>query len=118
MISPNYYKSSWANQSTHRRVKNVIMIMEWIPDVTKLGEELDEVERAARLAQQAAALMASGKVTAQQLSKMSQQSSLMVLTPDQERILRHAFDLYGTDALNHKQLREVSLKKFSSLKST
>jgi len=25
----------------------------------------------------------------------------------QERILRHAFDLYGTDALNHKQLREV-----------
>jgi len=27
--------------------------------------------------------MASGKVTAQQLSKMSQQSSLMVLTADQ-----------------------------------
>jgi len=52
MFSPNYYKPSWSNSSTHRRLKNVIMVMEWIPDTAKLGEELDEVERAARQAQQ------------------------------------------------------------------
>ena len=56
----------------------------------------------------AAASVVKGAAAAKAaVAKALAQSQVAVLTPDQERILKHAFDLHATDALNHKQLREV-----------
>lgn len=121
LMSPNFHKQQWNSTNVHRRLKNVIVVMEWIPNLSKMQEIKDDVEEAT-LAAQAAAMAAAA--AAQQTGKkgagsaaaaakaalaaVSQtKSNLGVLTPDQERILQHAFDLHATDALNHDQIREV-----------
>jgi Ca2+-binding EF-hand superfamily protein len=123
LMSPNFYKQSWNSTNVHRRLKNVIVIMEWVPNLSKMQEIKDDVEEATLAAQAAAMAAAAASQAAGNkkgsagsaaaaakaaLAAVSQtKSNLGVLTPDQERILQHAFDLHSTDALNHEQIREV-----------
>lgn len=37
-VSRNHYKRSWSLK-TFRRIKNVIVLMDWVPDVTALKPE-------------------------------------------------------------------------------
>lgn len=37
-ISRNHYKQSWSLK-TFRRIKNVIVLMDWVPDVTALKQQ-------------------------------------------------------------------------------
>jgi len=123
LMSPNFHKPGWNQTNVHRRLKNVIVVLEWIPNLSKMAEIKDEVEEATMAAQAAAmaaaaaqqastgkkgsALSAAAAAKAALAAVSQTKSNLGVLTPDQERILQHAFDLHSTDALNHEQIREV-----------
>lgn len=43
-VSRNHYKQSWSFK-TFRRIKNVIVLMDWVPDVTALKPEPAPVDR-------------------------------------------------------------------------
>lgn len=46
-VSRNHYKQSWSFK-TFRRIKNVIVLMDWVPDVTALKPEPAPVGRSVR----------------------------------------------------------------------
>ncbi|CEL97859.1 unnamed protein product [Vitrella brassicaformis CCMP3155] len=65
-LSQNHYRQKWSLQ-TFRRLKNVLVVLEWIPDTTKLGSDVDRDE------------------------------GQNELTDEQEDRLRKAFELFDTD---------------------
>ena len=46
-VSRNHYKQSWSFK-TFRRIKNVIVLMDWVPDVTALKPETPPLGRHVR----------------------------------------------------------------------
>lgn len=46
-VSRNHYKRSWSLK-TFRRIKNVIVLMDWVPDVTALKPETPPLGRHVR----------------------------------------------------------------------
>ena len=81
LVSPNYFYRGWS-LNTHRRLKNVIVVMEWVPSVNNLE------------------LLTSAN------SKLPAKN----LTPEQEIKLKKAFDYFDVDGdqkINLQELRGV-----------
>jgi hypothetical protein len=42
LLSQNYFKTGWSF-NTYRRIRNVIMVMDWVPDVSQSALRLREM---------------------------------------------------------------------------
>lgn len=124
-LSQNWYKAGWSLK-THRRLKNVIVIMDWVPDIAKLKTSSDvyEIEGTGVMEREEGDVdapptpaTAIDQATAAAAGALSvpppgggQSRKGSIITTEQEQHLKKAFDLFDvnkTGRLQWAELREV-----------
>tara|TARA_R110002050_G_scaffold169212_2_gene300944 strand:- start:111 stop:707 length:597 start_codon:yes stop_codon:yes gene_type:complete len=132
-VSQNFYKTKWSF-NTYRRLKNVIVILDWIPDLSSLAlEDVDELEKKQTLAKAKAAEEGEEKdeeeeglstsewvfisaLAAASASSASSAGPRRMLSASDEKRLKKAFSLFDHDNTGmHKKQAHLSSYAISIL---